>query len=101
MKLRQLRFDKPWRILPGTRRSQAAVMIIRPGDAEGGPGNRHPSSDQWLLVLDGTGEARVNGRRHRLTRGSLLLVEKGERHEIRATGRKPLKTLNIYAPPAY
>ncbi len=35
--------------------------------------------------------------RHR----ALLLIERGERHEIRNTGRQLLKTLNFYSPPAY
>ena len=30
-----------------------------------------------------------------------LLIEHGDRHEVRNTGRAPLKTLNIYVPPAY
>jgi mannose-6-phosphate isomerase-like protein (cupin superfamily) len=31
-----------------------------------------------------------------------LLVERGDRHQIRNTGRRrPLKTLNFYMPPAY
>jgi mannose-6-phosphate isomerase-like protein (cupin superfamily) len=29
------------------------------------------------------------------------LIERGDRHEIRNTGRQPLKTLNFYVPPAY
>jgi mannose-6-phosphate isomerase-like protein (cupin superfamily) len=33
--------------------------------------------------------------------GSLLLIEHGDQHEIRNTGRQLLKTLNIYSPPAY
>jgi len=31
----------------------------------------------------------------------LLLIERGDRHEIRNTGTIPLTTLNFYAPPAY
>jgi mannose-6-phosphate isomerase-like protein (cupin superfamily) len=31
----------------------------------------------------------------------LLLIEHGDQHEIRNTGRSLLKTLNIYSPPAY
>jgi mannose-6-phosphate isomerase-like protein (cupin superfamily) len=31
----------------------------------------------------------------------LLLIERGERHEIRKNGREPLRTLNVYVPPAY
>ena len=36
-----------------------------------------------------------------LAAGSLLLIERGEAHEIRNTGRTPLKTVNFYSPPAY
>jgi len=31
----------------------------------------------------------------------LLLIEQGDRHEIRNTGRALLRTLNFYTPPAY
>jgi oxalate decarboxylase/phosphoglucose isomerase-like protein (cupin superfamily) len=33
--------------------------------------------------------------------GVMLLIERHDRHEIRNTGRAPLKTLNYYSPPAY
>jgi mannose-6-phosphate isomerase-like protein (cupin superfamily) len=32
---------------------------------------------------------------------SLLVIERGERHQIKNTGRRQLATLNIYVPPAY
>jgi mannose-6-phosphate isomerase-like protein (cupin superfamily) len=96
-----LRRNQGFRIVLTNRRMQIAEMVVAPGDAEGGPNNRHPRSDQWLLVLSGNGEARVNGRRHRIRPGSLVLIEQGDRHEVRNTGRTPLKTLNAYAPPAY
>lgn len=80
---------------------QAAQMVIAPGGSEGGADNRHRGADQWLFVAEGTGMAIVEGTRRALRPGSLLLIERGERHEIRATGRTPLKTVNFYAPPAY
>ena len=80
---------------------QAAEMVIAPGDTEGGSDNRHKGADQWLFIIDGTGVAIVEGSRRTLHRGSLLLIERGERHEIRNTGRKHLITLNFYSPPAY
>ena len=43
----------------------------------------------------------MNGKRHNLRDGTVLLIEKGDMHEIRNTGRALLKTLNIYVPPAY
>jgi mannose-6-phosphate isomerase-like protein (cupin superfamily) len=76
-------------------------MVLAPGDIEGGPGNRHRGSDQWLYVLSGRGRATVNTRAHMLRPGTLLLIERGSTHQIRNTGRTPLKTLNLYVPPAY
>ncbi|MBN9291118.1 MAG: hypothetical protein J0H36_08385, partial [Hyphomicrobium denitrificans] len=31
----------------------------------------------------------------------LVLIQRGDRHEIVNTGRSTLRTLNIYVPPAY
>ena len=76
-------------------------MTLAPGETEGGPDNRHRGADQWLFVQSGTGVAVVNGRRLKLRAGSIVLIERGDRHEIRSTGRTPLRTLNVYVPPAY
>jgi mannose-6-phosphate isomerase-like protein (cupin superfamily) len=76
-------------------------MVIEPGKSEGGPRNRHRGADQWLFVISGTGVALIKGRRYSLKSGSLLLIEHGDQHEIRNTGRALLKTLNLYSPPAY
>ena len=101
MKRKTLRFGVGFRVAIGNRRCQAAEMVIPPGEAEGGPGNRHRGADQWLFVVEGTGVAKITGRRVPLRSGTLLLIEHGEQHEIRNTGRKNLKTLNLYSPPAY
>ena len=101
MQRKQLRFGRGFRVAIDTARAQAAEMAIPPGDAEGGPENRHPGADQWLFVVSGTGTARVNGRRYPLRAGTLILIEHRDRHEIRNTGRRPLRTLNFYVPPAY
>ncbi len=101
MKRATLRFGKGFRVAIGNRRSQAAIMTLAPGDNEGGPDKRHRGADQWLFVESGTGVAIVNGRHISLRAGSLVLIERGDRHEIRNTGRTPLRTLNIYVPPAY
>lgn len=77
-------------------------MVIAPGESEGGPDNRHRGADQWLFVVSGIGRATVNGRKRALRKGSLLLIERGERHEIENTSRKePLVTINFYVPPAF
>ena len=101
MKHSTLRFGQGFRVAIGNRRSQAASMTLGPGDCEGGPDNRHRGADQWLFVQSGSGVAIVNNRRVRLRAGSVVLIERGDRHEIRNTGRTPLRTLNVYVPPAY
>ena len=76
-------------------------MVLERGATEGAPDNRHRGADQWLFVESGTGLVIVNGRRRAVSAGSLVLIERGERHEIRNTGRAPLKTVSVYVPPAY
>ena len=101
MQHKQLQFGDGFRVVLGDRRSQAAQMVIAPGQSEGGPANRHPDSDQWTYVASGMGTAIVNGARIELREGALVLIERGDAHEIRNTGRVPLRTVNIYVPPAY
>jgi mannose-6-phosphate isomerase-like protein (cupin superfamily) len=101
MKKAHLRFGNGFKVGLDNRRAQSATMTIAPGDSEGGPDNRHRGADQWLFVETGSGTAIVNGRRHALRPGTLMLIERGDRHEIRNTGRRALRTLNLYVPPAY
>lgn len=101
MKRKQLRQGEGFRVALGNRRAQAAEMVLAPGESEGGPRNRHKGSDQWLCVLSGRGEAVVNGKVFPLKARTLILIERGDEHEIRNTGRTPLRTLNVYVPPAY
>jgi oxalate decarboxylase/phosphoglucose isomerase-like protein (cupin superfamily) len=75
---KQLRFGRGFSVALRNRRAQAATMVLEPGATEGGPDNAHRGSDQWLV-----------------------LIERGVTHEIRNAGRPPLKTLNLYVPPAY
>jgi mannose-6-phosphate isomerase-like protein (cupin superfamily) len=101
MQRQKLRFGKGFHVALGNRRSQGAQMTLAPGASEGGDDNRHRGADQWLYVVSGRGSATVAGERVPLPPGTLLLIERGETHEIRNTGRTPLKTLSIYVPPAY
>jgi mannose-6-phosphate isomerase-like protein (cupin superfamily) len=101
MQRKQIRFGKGFKVLMGNRRVQAAQMTLSPGDSEGGPTNRHQGADQWLYVASGRGTAIIKGKPYALREGTLMLIGHGDRHEIRNTGRQPLKTLNFYSPPGY
>jgi mannose-6-phosphate isomerase-like protein (cupin superfamily) len=97
----QLHFIADFHVALSNARAQVAEMTIAPGESEGGPRNSHAGADQWLFVQSGFGIAEVEGKRLSLRRGTVLLIERGEKHEIRNTGRAPLRTLNFYTPPAY
>ena len=101
MKKISLRFGKGFRVAFGNRHAQAAGMVIAPGGREGSSQNRHRGSDQFLFVLSGTGIAVINDKRYPLRRNTLLLIQRGDRHEIRNSGVAMLRTLNLYTPPAY
>ena len=105
MRSKRLTFKEGFRVAFEVRKAQAAEMVIPPGEGEGGPDNRHRGADQWLFVVEGRGQAIVetDGRKRRvaLGPGTLLVIERGEKHEVRNTGRALLRTLNFYVPPAY
>ena len=101
MQHKHLNFGNGFRVVLGDEHSQAAQMTLGPGETEGGPDNRHRGADQWLFVVNGEGLAVVDGERVELREGTLVLIQRGETHEIRNTGRQPLRTLNFYVPPAY
>lgn len=101
MKSERLSFRPGFRLSVSNPRSQAAVMVLVAGGKEGDPENYHHGADQWLFVMEGTGRAIINGRGVSLRAGTMVLIEAGDRHEIRNTGRSLLKTVSVYVPPAY
>ena len=101
MQHKQLQFGHGYKVVLTDERSQAAQMTLAPGNAEGGPENRHEGADQWPFVVSGEGLAIAEGERMELREGTLLPIQRGESHEIRNTGKDSLKTLNFYVPPGY
>jgi mannose-6-phosphate isomerase-like protein (cupin superfamily) len=92
--------------LTATREAQLAIMNLPPGgESDEALSNEHPRCEQWMYVTSGRGRATVvtNDRRRSvdLQAGTLLVIEKQERHQIKNTGRRPLRALNFYLPPAY
>jgi mannose-6-phosphate isomerase-like protein (cupin superfamily) len=96
-----LGFKKGFRVAFEVQEAQAAELVIAPGDHEGGSENYHHGADQWVFVVAGTGTAIIDGKSVPLKAGTLLVIERGERHELRNTGRSMLKMVNFYSPPAF
>jgi mannose-6-phosphate isomerase-like protein (cupin superfamily) len=96
-----LQFGRGFRVALCDNGSQVAEMTLAPGEVEGGSENRHRGADQWMFVVAGHGLAVVEGQKIKLEAGTLLLIHRGEPHEIRCMGRETLQTLNVYVPAAY
>lgn len=101
MKFEHFSLEEGFRVASRLRDVQAAQMVLSPGSSTGGPDNCHVGADQWLYVVSGSGVAVVDGAHHALRSGSLLVIERGETHEIRCEGDQPLRTVNFYSPAAY
>jgi mannose-6-phosphate isomerase-like protein (cupin superfamily) len=92
-------FFKP---LIASTSAQAAMMVLKSGQSSSEKKEtEHPRAEQWLFVISGSGRAKVGKLNIRIKTGSLLLIEKGEAHQITNTAKQPMITLNFYWPPAY
>src|SRR5262249_31674160 len=101
MQHKRLQFGLGFRVVLGDGHSQAAQMTIAPGDAEGGPDNGPRGAAEWLWGVGGGGVGMGEAERVGPGEGTLVLIQRGEPHEIQTTGREPLRTLNVSVPPAY
>jgi mannose-6-phosphate isomerase-like protein (cupin superfamily) len=96
-----------FQVLGASKLAQSAMMTLKPGDTSDEElSNEHPRSEQWMFVVSGSGTATSakpgeRARSYKLKTGSLIQIGRGERHQIRNSGRKALVTLNFYLPPAY
>jgi len=107
MKQIKIRGKRPYfEVFHSTRNAEVAISTLRKGQATSDePTNEHPASEQWVYVVSGRGEvvAEKGGRKRKakMAPGGMVLIEKGEAHQIRQTGSESLVTLNFYAPAAY
>lgn len=79
--------------------SQLVVMNIPPGEEIGE--EAHPKTDQLLVIVDGEGQAVLDGKRQPADEHNVIFVTAGTVHNIKNTGRKALKLFTVYSPPAH
>jgi mannose-6-phosphate isomerase-like protein (cupin superfamily) len=79
--------------------SQVVVMSIPAGDDIGAEVHEHV--DQILVVVDGQGEAVLDGVRTAIGPGWLVQVPAGTFHDIVNTGPGDLRLYTVYAPPQH
>jgi mannose-6-phosphate isomerase-like protein (cupin superfamily) len=78
---------------------QLVLMALEPGEEIGE--EIHEGTDQFFRVEEGKGEVWIDGRETRIEDDTAIVVPAGARHNIKNTGKKPLKMYTLYAPPQH
>jgi mannose-6-phosphate isomerase-like protein (cupin superfamily) len=87
------------RVLHTGQHMQLVLMTLQPGEDIGD--EIHEDTDQFFRVEEGVGEVWMDGEKNAIESDFAIIVPAGTRHNIRNTGRKPLKMYTLYAPPQH
>lgn len=85
------------KVLYTDTRLQLVVMSLKPGEDIG---EEVHQLDQFIRVEKGEGKAVLDGVKHRIAGGSVVIVPIGTRHNIINTSSiNPMKIYTLYSPP--
>ncbi len=85
------------RVLATSPHIQIVIMSIPAGGEIGE--ETHPHNDQTLYLVEGSGEAILNGESVDFNTGDIMLVPAGTRHNFITRGEQAMKIITAYAPP--
>src|SRR2546421_11816231 len=88
-------------VLQTTKRTQTAVMTLKPGKSSGSEPEGHKDSDQVLLVLKGEVEGEIADEIRTFREGDVIVIPAGTRHKFRNRTSTDAITFNTYSPPEY
>ena len=79
---------------------QLVLMTLQPGEEIGQ--EKHDDGDQFIRVEAGQGEAILDGERHALNDGMVVVIPAGAEHNVINTSQsEPLRLYTIYSPPEH
>ena len=87
------------RVLYTGRYLQLVLMSIQPGEEIGE--EVHDDGDQFFRVEAGDGEIVIDGAVRQVSADMAMIVPARARHNVRCTGKEPLKLYTLYAPPEH
>ena len=87
------------RVLYTGHNLQLVVMAINPGEEIGE--EVHDDRDQFFRIEQGEGVISIDGVDHPVKDDDGIIVPQGARHNVKATGTRPLKLYTIYGPPEH
>ncbi|MCC7024244.1 MAG: cupin domain-containing protein [Thermomicrobiales bacterium] len=87
-------------VLYTAKHMQLVVMTLQVGEEIGQ--EIHHDRDQFIRVEAGQGEAILDGERHALSDGMVVVIPAGAEHNVINTSPiEPLRLYTIYAPPEH
>lgn len=87
------------KVLYTGKHSQIVAMSISVGDDIGE--EIHPNTDQILFIVDGEGEAIVEGISRKIEEHDVIFVPSGAVHNFKNVGDEDLKLFTVYSPPQH
>ena len=87
------------RVLYTGSQLQLVLMALKPGEEIGA--ETHPDRDQFFRVEAGSGEISIDGVATKVSADMAMIVPAGALHNVKNTGREPLKLYTLYAPPEH
>lgn len=78
---------------------QVVLMTLQPGEEIGA--EVHEDHDQILVLVEGNGQAVLEGQAREVGTNDLIFVHAGVEHNFINTGSRPLKLYTVYAPPEH
>jgi mannose-6-phosphate isomerase-like protein (cupin superfamily) len=102
MNVKNIRETTDWfEVLQTTKRTQTAMMTLKPGKSSGSEPEGHKNSDQVLLVLKGEVEGEIADETLTLREGDMIVIPAGARHKFSNRSSADAVTFNTYSPPEY
>jgi mannose-6-phosphate isomerase-like protein (cupin superfamily) len=102
MEIKNIREASEWfEVLQTTKRTQTAMMTLKPGKSSGSKPEGHKNSDQVLLVLEGEVEGEIGDKTVTMKKGDVIVIAAGTKHKFTNRSSAPVVTFNTYSPPEY
>lgn len=81
------------------KQCQVVLMTLQPGEEIGA--EVHADHDQILVIVEGNGQAVLEGQAREIGTNDLVFVHAGVEHNFINTGARALKLYTVYAPPEH
>ncbi len=75
------------------------TVVIKPGNTVK-PAHAHPEMEELIYVTSGNGKVYIDGNVREIRKGTAVLFEPGSIHMVRNDGKKDIKLICVFIPPA-